>query len=51
MFLDNVWGYETFPTTRTVDNFILLIRKQIEDDPSNPKHLITVYKAEYKFVK
>ncbi len=50
-FLDKVWGYESFPSTRTVDNFILSIRKQIEDDPSNPKHLITVHKAGYKFVK
>jgi len=49
--LDEVWGYESFPTTRTVDNFILSIRKQIEDDPSNPKHLITVHKAGYKFKK
>jgi DNA-binding response OmpR family regulator len=49
--LDDVWGYENFPTTRTVDNFILNIRKKIEDDPSNPKHLLTIHKAGYKFVK
>ena len=49
--LDKVWGYDVFPTSRTVDNYILSIRKQIEDDPSNPKHLITVPKAGYKFVK
>lgn len=49
--LDDVWGYENFPTTRTVDNFILNIRKKIEDDPSNPKHLLTIYKSGYKFVK
>lgn len=49
--LDNVWGYENFPTTRTVDNFILNIRKKIEDDPSNPKHLLTIHKSGYKFVK
>jgi DNA-binding response OmpR family regulator len=51
MLLDDVWGFENFPTTRTVDNFILSLRKQIEDDPSEPKHLITVHKAGYKFVK
>lgn len=50
-FLDDVWGYDAFPTTRTVDNYILSIRKQIEDDPSNPKHLITIHKAGYKFLK
>lgn len=49
--LDDVWGYESFPTTRTIDNFILSIRKKIEDTPSNPKHLLTVHKAGYKFVK
>ena len=49
--LDKLWGYDVFPTSRTVDNYILSIRKQIEDDPSNPKHLITVPKAGYKFVK
>jgi DNA-binding response OmpR family regulator len=51
MLLDEVWGFEEFPTTRTVDNYILSIRKKIEDNPSNPKHLITVHKAGYKFVK
>jgi DNA-binding response OmpR family regulator len=49
--LDKVWGYDVFPTSRTVDNYILTIRKQIEDDPSKPKHLITVPKAGHKFVK
>ncbi len=48
--LDDVWGYDSVPTTRTVDNYILSIRKQIEDDPSNPVHIITIHKAGYKFV-
>lgn len=51
MLLDEVWGYENFPTTRTVDNFILSIRKKIEDNSSNPKHLITVHTSGYKFVR
>ena len=34
--LDEVWGYESFPTTRTVDNYILAIRKKIEDNPAEP---------------
>ena len=50
-FLDDVWGYEAFPTTRTVDNYILSLRKKIEDDPTNPRHLLTIYKVGYKFVK
>jgi len=49
--LDEVWGYENYPSTRTVDNFILNLRKKIEVDHSNPKHLLTVHGAGYKFVK
>ncbi len=50
-FLDDVWGYDAYPTTRTVDNYILSLRKLIEDDPSNPQHIITVHKVGYKFVR
>jgi DNA-binding response OmpR family regulator len=49
--LDEVWGYETFPSTRTVDNYILMLRKKIEDNPSVPKHILTIHSAGYKFVK
>jgi len=49
-FLDEVWGYDEFPTTRTVDNFIVKLRSKIEKDPKNPKHLITIYGAGYKFI-
>ncbi len=49
--LDDVWGYEATPTTRTVDNYILSLRKKIESNPSKPKHLLTVHTAGYKFVK
>lgn len=48
--LDEVWGYESFPTTRTIDNFILSLRKKFEDDPANPKHFVTIHSAGYKFV-
>ena len=48
--LDDIWGYEVFPTTRTVDNYILSLRKNLEDNPHSPKHIITVHKAGYKFV-
>ena len=51
MLLDDVWGYETFPTTRTVDNYVLTLRKKIEANPTKPKHLLTVHTAGYKFVK
>ena len=49
--LDDVWGYDNFPSTRTVDNFIHVLRKKIEDDPAHPIHILTVHKAGYKFVK
>jgi DNA-binding response OmpR family regulator len=51
MLLNDVWGFDTYPTTRTVDNYILSLRKHIEDDRANPIHLITVHKAGYKFIK
>ncbi|MCL5028344.1 MAG: response regulator transcription factor [Bacteroidetes bacterium] len=49
--LDDVWGYEAFPTTRTVDNYILSIRKKIENNPAEPVHILTMHKSGYKFVK
>ena len=48
--LDAVWGYDTIPFTRTVDTHIAKLRKKIEDDPSNPEHLITVHRLGYKLV-
>jgi len=48
--LDQVWGYDNFPTTRTVDNHIAKLRKKIESDPENAKHIITVYGVGYKFI-
>ncbi|MDT3740628.1 MAG: response regulator transcription factor [Candidatus Kapabacteria bacterium] len=47
--LDKVWGYDNFPTTRTVDNYILSLRKKIEPDPANPKYVLTVHTIGYKF--
>ncbi len=48
--LDEVWGYDQYPTTRTVDNHISLLRTKLEDDPSRPRHLITVHGVGYKLV-
>ena len=48
--LDAVWGYDTIPFTRTVDTHVAKLRKKIEDDPSNPEHLITVHRLGYKLV-
>jgi len=49
--LNEVWGYDTFPTTRTVDTFIHNLRHKIEDDPSRPTHILTVPWSGYKFKK
>ena len=48
--LNEVWGYENYPCTRTVDNHILRLRKKLETDPAQPKHLHTVHGAGYKFL-
>jgi len=48
--LDKVWGYEKFPTTRTIDNHILKLRKKIEDDPNHPRHILSVYGGGYRLV-
>ena len=48
--LEEVWGYETYPTTRTVDNHILRLRQKLEEDPSNPRHILSIYGEGYKFI-
>ncbi|TET69189.1 MAG: response regulator transcription factor, partial [Candidatus Aminicenantes bacterium] len=48
--LDKVWGYEKYPTTRTIDNHILKLRKKIEADPSHPEYILSVYGEGYRFV-
>jgi DNA-binding response OmpR family regulator len=50
LLLNEVWGYNAYPTTRTVDNQILKLRQKLEPDPANPRHLLTIYGAGYKFV-
>ena len=47
--LKEVWGYSAFVTTRTVDTHVAELRRKIEDDPGNPKHVITVWKVGYRF--
>ncbi|NWG75406.1 MAG: response regulator transcription factor [Rubrivivax sp.] len=46
--LDKVWGTQKFPTNRTVDNFIVKLRKKIEDDFRNPRHILTIYGVGYQ---
>ncbi|MBN1568862.1 MAG: response regulator transcription factor [Acidobacteria bacterium] len=46
--LDKVWGTDNFPTNRTVDNFIVKLRKKLEEDYRNPRHILTIYGIGYK---
>lgn len=49
--LDRVWGYEVFPSTRTIDNFIVRVRKRFEKNPEEPLHFHTVRGVGYRFTK
>lgn len=49
--LETVWGYDVYPSTRTIDNFIVTFRKYFEKDPSNPVHFHSVRGVGYKFVE
>ena len=48
--LNEVWGYQAYPTTRTVDNHIMRLRQKTEKNPASPVHLQTVRGVGYKFV-
>jgi DNA-binding response OmpR family regulator len=49
--LDAVWGYDSIPFTRTVDTHVAKLRKKIEDDPADPRYIITVHRLGYKLVQ
>ncbi len=46
--LNRIWGFDAFPTTRTVDNFIVNLRKLLEEDPADPRYLLTVRGVGYR---
>lgn len=48
--LKNIWGYDEFPTTRTIDNFILRLRQKVENNPNDPKIILTVHGMGYKMI-
>ena len=48
--LSAVWGYGAAPLTRTVDNFVAKLRKKVERDPRDPRHILTVHGSGYRFV-
>ena len=47
--LNEVWGYNSYPSTHTVDAHVLNLRRKLEHDPTNPAHFLTVHRAGYKF--
>ena len=49
--LDKVWGYEVFPSTRTIDNFVLRLRKRFEREPDQPQHFHTIRGVGYRFTQ
>jgi DNA-binding response OmpR family regulator len=48
--LDKIWGYESYPSTRTIDNHILKLRKKLEEDPARAKYIFSVYGEGYRFM-
>jgi DNA-binding response OmpR family regulator len=49
--LEKIWGMSGHSSTRTVDNFVVKLRKKIEEDAANPKHIVTIYGTGYKLVR
>jgi DNA-binding response OmpR family regulator len=50
MILNSVWGYESYPNTRTVDAHVVRLRQKLEPDANVPRHFITVHKVGYRFL-
>jgi len=50
MILNSVWGYESFPNTRTVDAHVVRLRQKLETDPIAPRYFITLHKVGYRFL-
>jgi two-component system alkaline phosphatase synthesis response regulator PhoP len=48
--LNEVWGYDAYPVTRTVDTHILKLRQKLEDDPAKPRFILSIYGEGYKFI-
>src|SRR3989442_15923761 len=50
MILNSVWGYQSFPNTRTVDAHVVKLRQKLEPDPNTPRHFLTVHGVGYRFI-
>jgi len=51
VLLHEVWGYESTPSTRTVDVHVAWLRQKLEEEPKHPRHILTVHGLGYKFIK
>lgn len=50
LLLNSVWGYDSFPNTRTVDAHVVKLRQKLEADPASPQHFLTVHGVGYRFL-
>ena len=50
MILNSVWGYQSFPNTRTVDAHVVKLRQKLEPDPNQPRHFLTLHGVGYRFL-
>ncbi|MBI4892907.1 MAG: response regulator transcription factor [Acidobacteria bacterium] len=50
MLLNSVWGYESFPNTRTVDAHVVRLRQKLEPEPNAPRHFLTIHGVGYRFI-
>ncbi|MCC6862154.1 MAG: response regulator transcription factor [Bryobacterales bacterium] len=50
MILNSVWGYESYPNTRTVDAHVVKLRQKLEPDPNTPRHFLTMHGVGYRFL-
>jgi DNA-binding response OmpR family regulator len=50
VILNSVWGYESYPNTRTVDAHVMRLRQKLEPEPSTPSHFVTVHGVGYRFL-
>jgi DNA-binding response OmpR family regulator len=50
VILNSVWGYESFPNTRTVDAHVVRLRQKLEPDPETPRHFLTMHGVGYRFL-
>ena len=48
--LDKIWGYERYPSTRTIDNHIMKLRKKLQGDPAEAKYIFSIYGEGYRFI-